>query len=88
MDCAHSEALNTTFSSGRDSIEGFFFYDGLKQGWYKIVKSAFVYTSLNYAFGHRWPRKHHQILEVKKATKKQAMHLMNCSQQEFNELKA
>lgn len=80
--------INTTYTSSRESIEGFYFYDSVKQAWFKILKSTFVFVSFEYSFGARWAKNHHEIIDVQKCSKKQSDHLMNCHKQEFQKLNA
>ena len=84
----YENVMNTTYTSSRESIEGFFFYDSVKQAWFKILKSAFVFVSFEYSFGAKWTKKHHEIIDVKKCSKKQSDHLINCDKQEFSKLNA
>lgn len=80
--------INKTYTSERECVEGFFFYDCIKNSWYMILKSTFVFVSFNYSFGARWSTKHHEIIDVRKCSKKQSDNLMNCHKQEFSKLLA
>lgn len=87
--CDHfDEIINSTYTSSRDCIEGYFIFDCVKNGWFKVLKSRLVFISFNYSFGFRWPKKHHEILEVEKCNKKQSDYLLNCHKKVFITLNA
>jgi len=88
MDCTADTIIKSTYNSARESIEGFYFYDSEKSGWYKIIKASFIFVSFEYAFGARWGKKHHKIIDVKRCSKKQSEHLNTCHQSDFRKLRA
>ena len=88
MKCAHSDLINTTFSSHRNNLVGHFYFDCVKKAWFEIVESEFVYTAFEFAFGARWPTNHHRITKTIKCSVAKSKHLETCSKQEFSSLKA
>jgi hypothetical protein len=88
MHTNYSDLVNATFTSSRQSLEGHYFYDSMKEAWFKVKKSCFVFVSFDFSFGSRWNTCHHEILDVEKCSAKQSEHLNNCSMEEFAKLKA
>ena len=84
----HSDLINTTMTSERDNITGFYFYNSVKRAWFIVVQSNYVYSSLNMAFGYRWPKKHHNIIKSRQVTAKKAQFINDCSNQQFHKIKA
>ncbi|GIC77714.1 hypothetical protein [Moritella sp. F3] len=84
----YQSLVNSTYTSPRDCIEGHFYFDATKRAWFKILKATFTFVSFEYSFGDRWTRNHHKIIEVKRCSKKQAQHIMECSKEAFSKLKA
>jgi hypothetical protein len=86
--CNYNELINSTFQSHRQDITGLYFYDSSKNGWCKILKATWVFTSFQYVNGTIWADLHHTILESKKVSSTETAYLMNCSKFEYNKLRA
>ena len=83
----HSELINTTITSEREDITGRYFYDSITRAWKVVTESQCVYSSLNKAFGYRWPQKHHSIISSKKVSSKKVKWINECSDQQFASVK-
>ena len=84
----YSEVINSTYRSFRSSITGFYYYDTVRDGVYKILESEHVFTDLDYSFGYRWPELRHKILKTKRMNKQFYDKYMTCPQSNFDKIRA
>lgn len=82
------DLVKQTYRSSRKSLEGYYFFDEVKQAWFRVVKASLVFVSFEYSFGVRWGSSWHRIEEAERCDRKRSDHIMCCSKSEFYKLKA
>lgn len=83
MENAVALLLTETRQSYKTNINGCVYYDHQSRSWYKIISSTWLFSSFTYYFGARVADHHHSIDEVRKCTKKESNHIMNCSKKDY-----
>ena len=82
----YSDLINKTYSSSRQSIEGFYYFDSLKNAVYLIIKSNFIFVSFDYSFGSRWTTQQHEIIERVRMPKSFYDYYMTCDKSQWSKL--